>query len=382
MALSLGPTVSNSFARFAYALVLPAMRDDLALSFSLAGLLNTSNALGYLLGAILTRLLVQSWGNKVLFHRGMLLTVLAVLVTGWLRDVTALAVCRLLAGVGGAAVFICGGALAGNIVAQDPKWSTRCITIYFGGAGLGLLLSGVLIPWWLARYGVAAWPDVWWGMGGLSAGMTLVAAYAVNQIDEPTQALGSSHWPLRPMLPAFISYTCFGLGYIVYMTFIVAWVKTQGASTATVMLMWSALAIATLIAPLVWSAPLTHWRGGRAMASVMMTLGVGALLPVLPFSEAWLTLATIVSATLFGLGMFSVPASVSALIKQALPKPDWGAAMATFTIAFSLSQMVAPLLGGWVADMSGTLRSGLSFSAAVVLLGALIACLQRETRIG
>ncbi len=382
MALSLGPTVSNSFARFAYALVLPAMRDDLALSFSLAGLLNTSNALGYLLGAILTRLLVQSWGNKVLFHRGMLLTVLAVLVTGWLRDVTALAVCRLLAGVGGAAVFICGGALAGNIVAQDPKWSTRCITIYFGGAGLGLLLSGVLIPWWLARYGVAAWPDVWWGMGGLSAGMTLVAAYAVNQIDEPTQALGSSHWPLRPMLPAFISYTCFGLGYIVYMTFIVAWVKTKGASTATVMLMWSALAIATLIAPLVWSAPLTHWRGGRAMASVMMTLGVGALLPVLPFSEAWLTLATIVSATLFGLGMFSVPASVSALIKQALPKPAWGAAMATFTIAFSLSQMVAPLLGGWVADMSGTLRSGLSFSAAVVLLGALIACLQRETRIG
>ena len=69
MALSLGPTVSNSFARFAYALVLPAMRDDLALSFSLAGLLNTSNALGYLIGAILTRLLVQSWGNKLLFHR-------------------------------------------------------------------------------------------------------------------------------------------------------------------------------------------------------------------------------------------------------------------------------------------------------------------------
>ena len=38
--LSFGPTVSNSFARFAYALVLPAMRTDLALDWSSAGWLN------------------------------------------------------------------------------------------------------------------------------------------------------------------------------------------------------------------------------------------------------------------------------------------------------------------------------------------------------
>ena len=39
-ALSLGPAVSNSFARFAYALMLPAMRADLGLNYSQAGALN------------------------------------------------------------------------------------------------------------------------------------------------------------------------------------------------------------------------------------------------------------------------------------------------------------------------------------------------------
>ena len=63
--LSFGPAVANSFARFAYALVLPAMRSELALSYSQAGWLNTANALGYLAGAVLTRLLVQQLGNRL-----------------------------------------------------------------------------------------------------------------------------------------------------------------------------------------------------------------------------------------------------------------------------------------------------------------------------
>lgn len=47
-ALALGVTVSNSFARFAYALVLPAMRSELHWSYAQAGWLNTANAIGYL----------------------------------------------------------------------------------------------------------------------------------------------------------------------------------------------------------------------------------------------------------------------------------------------------------------------------------------------
>jgi len=51
-ALSLGAAISLGMARFSYGLLLPPMRDDLAWSYTLAGAMNTANALGYLLGAM------------------------------------------------------------------------------------------------------------------------------------------------------------------------------------------------------------------------------------------------------------------------------------------------------------------------------------------
>ena len=50
-ALALGSAVSLGLARFAYALLLPAMRVDLGWSYFTAGAMNTVNAAGYLVGA-------------------------------------------------------------------------------------------------------------------------------------------------------------------------------------------------------------------------------------------------------------------------------------------------------------------------------------------
>ena len=143
--LSFGPAVSNSFARFAYALVLPAMRDDLLLNYAEAGWLNTANAAGYLIGALLTRVWVARAGNRTLFIAGMVLTSLAVFATGLSREPAMLSLMRLLGGVGGAAVFICGGTLSGNVMPSRPALATTTIAIYFAGGGIGLMLVFVLL---------------------------------------------------------------------------------------------------------------------------------------------------------------------------------------------------------------------------------------------
>ena len=88
--LSFGPAVSNSFARFAYALVLPAMRADLDWNYSQAGSINTVNALGYLAGALAVRTFVGRLGNRALFGWGMLVTSAAIAATGMVRDFEAL----------------------------------------------------------------------------------------------------------------------------------------------------------------------------------------------------------------------------------------------------------------------------------------------------
>ena len=53
LALALGAAVSLGLARFSYALLLPTMRADLGWSYFTGGAMNTANAAGYLIGALL-----------------------------------------------------------------------------------------------------------------------------------------------------------------------------------------------------------------------------------------------------------------------------------------------------------------------------------------
>lgn len=61
--LSLGPMIALGLARFAYAIVLPAMRADLALSFTQTGALGTANAAGTLVGTLVTAGAVPGLGQ-------------------------------------------------------------------------------------------------------------------------------------------------------------------------------------------------------------------------------------------------------------------------------------------------------------------------------
>ena len=65
--LSLGAALSLGLARFAYGLLLPPMRADLGWSYALAGAMNTSNAAGYLLGALVTPALLRRFDEHVEF---------------------------------------------------------------------------------------------------------------------------------------------------------------------------------------------------------------------------------------------------------------------------------------------------------------------------
>ena len=374
--LSFGPAVSNSFARFAYALILPAMRSDLQWSYSQAGSINTVNAFGYLLGALLVRATVGRLGNRAMFGWGMALTSLAIAATGLVRGFEALMAVRVLAGLGGAAVFICGGALSGNIFRGRPQLATTTIAIYFAGGGIGLMLSGVAVPLLLDARGSAAWPLAWRGMGYASMLMTLAAAWAAWGIAEPGKMAGEARWKLRPFAAELASYTMFALGYIGYMTFVIAWMRVNGASTATVIAVWFVLGLATLLAPLVWRNPAEHWPGGRPLAAVMVVLTAGAALPLASAQPA----AMLLSAGLFGLAMFSAPSSVGSFIKRALPRPAWGSAIATFTAVFAAGQIAGPVAIGWLADRSGSLQVGLAASAALLALGAVLALAQRDLR--
>ena len=83
-----------------------------AWTYTQAGWINTANALGYFVGSAATLATIRRLGNRDLFVVGVILTTLSLIMTGIGDNIWVLSVWRLLAGVGGAPVFIAGGALA------------------------------------------------------------------------------------------------------------------------------------------------------------------------------------------------------------------------------------------------------------------------------
>jgi MFS family permease len=265
-ALSLGPAVANSFARFAYALLLPAMRSELALDYAQAGALNTANALGYLAGALFCARYVSRLGNRRLFCAGLLVTVSALVGSGLTGAFIAQLSLRALAGASGAMVFICGAVLASNLVPDRAERSSSAIAVYFGGAGAGIVISGVGIPWLLAVASESAWRTGWLAIGGVSAAFAVMAIGAARRIDEPSNGARKSQWPTGAYHAALGSYFLIGVGYIAYMTFVVAWMASHGASAVDVALTWGTLGVATMVAPIAWRVPRSRWPAAKMLA--------------------------------------------------------------------------------------------------------------------
>lgn len=366
--LALGPAVALGFARFAYGLVLPAMRDDLDWSFAQAGAINTANAVGYLVGAIVAAGISRRRGPRAAFRDGLLVTgvaVLACMSTGALGAQMAL---RFLAGVSGAVVFIVGAALASGLARGDR--GPMVIGVYLGGAATGVVVSGLVVPLMLEEH----WQLAWMALGGLSiaaCGAALsAAARAPVPADPPT--LDAPGWRAGPIVPAMVSYGLFGAGYIAYATFIVAYLREQGAETAEVAAFWVVLGATSLASVFTWGGVLTRMRSGRGLALTIGVTAAGAGLPLLSESSAM----SFASAALFGCAFLAVPTAATAFGRSAHPQHHWTAAIAALTIAFAFGQCLGPVVAGVLSDGEAGIRSGLVLSVAILVAGALVALVQ------
>jgi predicted MFS family arabinose efflux permease len=375
--LALGLTVTNGFARFAYGLLLPAMKSEMGWTYAQAGWLNTANALGYIGGALLTMLLIRRVPPTRLFAFGVVTTTLALLATGLNPALWWQTGWRIAAGVLGAMSFSTAGVLAAGLFQGDARRNALAIAILFGtGGGLGIVLAGAALPLMLQARGPAAWPLGWVLIGGASLCCVPLSLWAALQLRTPAQArqpADTTPLPLRRMLPEMAGYAGFGLGYIVYLTFLSAWMTEQRASAGFIALVWVVLGTSICLSPFVWRRVLARHASGLPLAMILTCIAIGSALPVvLPNGPVLL-----VSAVVFGLSVFMAPGAVTNFARQNLPPASWGRAISLFTLVFAVAQTAGPYGAGLVGDLSGNIGVSLLAAAGLLLIGAALALLQR-----
>ena len=388
--ISMAAAVSLGITRFAYALLLPPMREDLSWTYTLAGSMNTFNALGYLIGALITPRILSRWGAVRVLMGGALLASLLMAATGFFSDTSILLTQRLLAGIASAAVFVSGGLLAARLGTHLPAQSGLLLGIYYGGTGLGISLSAVLVP---VAIDLAtqdgqrhAWSWAWWALGLACFAMTVLLFFirrsmlqfmpevsASTTTDKQAETnVRNMHWP--QWMFGLTAYGLFGVGYIGYMTFVVAVLREQGANASQITFFYAMLGLAVLASSRVWANLLNRYRGGQALSILSALLSVATVIPAL--TSAWPLM--MLSGILFGGVFLSVVASTTAMVKHNLAPSQWAAGISVFTVVFAAGQIVGPTVVGWIADGPGGLQRGLVFSAAALLLGAVLAWQQKQ----
>ena len=374
--LALGVTVTNGFARFSYGLILPAMQSDLGWNYAQAGWLNTANALGYIAGAVLTMLMIRQYSATSLFSFGLITTTLALLATGLISDLWWQTLWRILVGFFGAMSFSTAGVLAAGLFPNDPRSNALAISILFGtGGGLSIVLSGASLPLFLAHYGAEHWPLAWIIIAAICLLFLPLCLWSATKLKRPTpkQADAPAPIPIAQIWAQLAGYAGFGLGYIVFLTFLSAWMTQQAASASFIAAVWILLGLCICVSPLVWRPILTRHASGLPLAMILTCIALGSALPVLFPGNFSLLLAAII----FGLSVFMAPSAVTNFTRQNLPERSWGVAISLFTVVFAVAQTLGPYAAGLLGDLAGDIGISLLGASGLLLLGAVIALTQK-----
>jgi len=211
-------------------------------------------------------------------------------------------------------------------------------------------------------------------VGGLSLALAPLGLWAARRAPvPPRREVSAPPLPSGRMLAEYAGYAGFGLGYIVYLTFLSAWMKEQAASPLQVALVWVLLGGCITVSPLLWRGVFARHASGRPLALVLSGIALGSALPVL-----WPSLpGLVVSAVIFGSCVFMAPSAVTNFSRKNLPPESWGSAISLFTVVFAVAQTIGPYAAGALGDLTGSIGSSLLAASAILLVGAAVAALQR-----
>jgi len=347
------------------------MRRQLDWSFTVAGSLNTANAVGYLAGALLVPILVRHGGERRWFLASTAFTAVTLFASALTGNLPIQLALRLAAGISDAGCFVIGAGLT----AQAGRSGSRrrasvLLAVYFAGVGVGIVLSGLVVP---VALDVGGWRAAWIALGVLSLGCLAGAAPAAGRVPETDRSaarVGRDRLRVGPIAALTVCYGLFGASYIAYMTFIIAALDGAGAGTGEITAFWVVLGVASAAATLAWSRALAVLSAGTALTMILTVLLAGAALPVLSVRPA----AAMASAVLFGGAFLSVVVNaVTGAAQRALPAYQWTTAIAVLTASFALGQCIGPVLSGVLSDRPGGVRLGLAAGAAVLVAAAAIA---------
>lgn len=363
--------VAQSFGRFAFGVVLPAVRADLGLSNTVAGTLTSLNVGAYLAGTFAVAALASSWKLLRMMRVGFVLALAGLGLAAVAPGTAAVGAAMILSGFGGAMIWIPAPVIAA--AALPPERRSLAIGLLGSGMGVGIVFASQLSSWVRSSMGDESWRTVYVVLVAISAVVVLATVLLVGYDEDQLAAKRSGFGGiaalkrLRAWLPLTAAYTTFGLMYLLVMAFLTTRLEDDsGWSSSHASLAFTLVGVAVMFGGPLFIA-IARRVGTRLALAVAFASWAVVVLLILP---GWLALA-LPASVLLGLLFAAIPTVITVYVVENAAADDYAPAFAAATIAFGIAQIVSPQLGGFVADLTGSFTAVFVLSAALGLCGFL-----------
>jgi len=359
-----GSLVGNGLARFAYTPLVPVLVEEGWLTTAEAGYLGAFNYAGYFAGALAGLWVGRRMkiGHAAVSSLALCALSLFMVAIDW--GFWWMVPWRFLAGYGAGVVMVL---VPPSILRQLPseRWGFATAGVS-AGIGLGIAVSGTLIPQ-LARLGATA---SWLGLAIAATAFT-AALHMLWREPPPLPARPTAEFR-HIRLPALFLCTAYGLYAVAIAAYSIFWVdflaRELGLGLAVGGFHWTVLGTCSLGAPLLAGWLASRHGFGAVLTLLLAATGIGALLPVFSGAAPLLYLSSALGGLLF-VGVMTLFSGRTAEIagREGQQKLWW-----IMTLLFAVGQSG----GSWglslLFDATQAYRPLFALAGAALLLGAIL----------
>ena len=357
-------TIAVGIGRFSYTPILPYMISELNLTATEAGLIASSNYLGYLLGSLIPIFPQFPKNIRSIFIYSIFISIISLFAMGLTNTFEVFILIRFIHGIFSAFVLILGTSLIVSHVQKKGKIFLG--TAHFSGVGLGMALSAIVVSY--LGFLNFTWDELWFSIGILAIMLSFqIIKFTPIQKAEVKYNLKSKNKTSLGFSLITISYGLYGFGYVAFGTFISTMSRLTPGLEKTEPYVWFVVGVTGIPSVFFW-----NWFGSKigndiGLFLANLILGLGVLFSVLINNE----FGIFISCILFGLSFVPIT-SMCLLEGQKRFSGSFIVSTAILTFSFSIGQMIGPYLSGLLTDYYNSFFFSMIISGIVLIFGSLL----------
>jgi MFS family permease len=348
------------------------------------GLLSGAIMLGYLLFSLIGGMLATRFGPKKIVIASLLCGTLSMYFISRLSGFSSLLFFSFAMGAGGAGSHISITTLP--MVWFEERRLGRAVGVVTGGTGLGIIVTGLLLPYLLFQLGKEAWRQCWFLLALITFLVAVMGWILLrekpNQIGflspgldgDKKSSLSKRESNELTLKAIFIIYFIFGFSYNIYATYFVAYMMEEIRLTAKAAGdIWAIFGWMCTGSGLIWGYLSDRLGRRRALLWNNGIISLSVLLPLLlhqPFFMGF-------SAFLFGGTFLGTVTVVAASVGDRIGERR-ASVYGLVTLIHGIGQFLGTISGGYLKDLTGSFQLTFMVSLTGFLLCLVLTVINKK----